>query len=84
MEEPLRVGELIKELKKLPEDLVVVTPDMEQRKSDYFKVFSVRIIKATENDEWGIRWESPRYPFKPWMVIKEYALLDWSEKYRTT
>lgn len=78
MKNPLTVGELIKELQKLPKDLVVVTPDMEQRKSEFYMVFSAKIIKATVDEEWGIRWDSSRYPFKPWADIKEYALLDWS------
>lgn len=74
---PLTVGELIKELKKFPEDLVVLTPDMEQRQSDYYEVYSVKVIEAVIDKEWGVRWND-FVPFKPWADIKEYVLLDWS------
>lgn len=77
MGKSLTVGQLIKELKKLPEDLVVLTPDMEQRKSDYYEVFSVKIIEAVIDKEWGIRWND-WVPFKPGADIKKYVLLDWS------
>ncbi len=77
MKKPLTVGELIEKLKKLPEDLVVLTPDMEQRKSDYYEVFSVKIIEAVIDKEWGIRWND-WVPFKPGADIKEYVLLDWN------
>ena len=77
MRKPLTVGELINELKKFPKDLIILTPDMEQRKSDYYEVFSVKIIEAVIDKEWGIRWDD-FVPFKPWVDIKEYVLLDWS------
>lgn len=48
---PLTVGELINELKKFPKDLVVLTPDMEQRKSDYYEVCSVKVIEAVIDKE---------------------------------
>lgn len=72
---PLTVGELINELKKFPKDLVVLTPDMEQRKSDYYEVCSVKVIEAVIDKEWGIRWDD-FVPFKPGTDIKEYVLLD--------
>lgn len=76
---PLTVGELIKELKKLPKDLVVVTPDTEQYETDFNEVYSVKIVKAYVDNEWGIRWVKPWT--RPWMEIKEYALLDWGFNY---
>lgn len=72
---PLTVGELIKELKKLPKDLVVITLDTEQYECDFHNVFSVKTTKAYVDDEWGLRWVKPWT--KPWMDIKEYVLLDW-------
>lgn len=78
---PLTVGELINELKKFPKDLVVLTPDMEQRKSDYYEVYSVKVIEAVIDKEWGIRWND-FVPFKSGADIKEYVLLDWNQKYR--
>ncbi len=75
MEKPLTVGKLINELKKLPEDLVVVTPDTEQRLCDFNEVFSVKTTRAFRDDEWGLRWVKPWT--KPWMDTKEYVLLGW-------
>ena len=46
MEKPLTVGELINELKKFPEDLVVVTPDTEQYERDFNEVFRARTVEA--------------------------------------
>lgn len=77
MKKPLTVGDLIKELQKFPEDLVVVTPDTEQYQSDFNEVFRVRTVEAfIDEKKWGIRWVEPWR--KPLTDIKEYVLLDWS------
>ena len=77
MKTPLTVGQLVEKLKSFPKDMIILTPDMEQRKSDYYEVYNVKVIEAVIDKEWGIRWND-FVPFKPEADIKKYVLLDWN------